>query len=141
MRVLWAACEPLFTPRPLGPLLDVARLTDGDLRERVEADAQPHDVADALIRELEGRAPTVLVLEDLHWADEATLDVLRVVSRRLELLPALIVVSYRDDELDRLHPVRQVLGQLPGRGAAAASSFSRRSPSCLKRLRSGCSIR
>lgn len=66
VRVLWAACDPLFTPRPLGPLLDVARLTDGELRERIEADAKPHDVADALIRELGRRAPTVLVLEDLH---------------------------------------------------------------------------
>lgn len=69
VRVLLAACDPLFTPRPLGPLLDVARLTEGELRTQVESGAKPHDVAACLLRELEAPAPTVLALEDLHWAD------------------------------------------------------------------------
>jgi DNA-binding CsgD family transcriptional regulator/tetratricopeptide (TPR) repeat protein len=140
VRVLWAACEPLFTPRPLGPLLDVARLTDGEVRECVEAGAQPHVVADALIRELAGRAPTVLVLEDLHWADEATLDVVRILSRRLEALRALIVVSYRDDELDRLHPLRQVVGQLPSRGPVTRVELAGLSRSAVARLSEGSSV-
>ena len=63
------------------------------------------------MREL-GRAPTVLVLEDLHWADEATLDVLRLLARRVETVPALVLASYRDDELDARHPLRIVLGEL-----------------------------
>ena len=57
-----------------------------------------------------------LLLEDVHWADEATLDVLRIVGRRIESVPAVLVVSYRDDELDRSHPLRSVLGELPSRG-------------------------
>jgi DNA-binding CsgD family transcriptional regulator/tetratricopeptide (TPR) repeat protein len=111
-RFLWGACEALFTPRPLGPLLDIAELTGGELAEVVAAEAKPHDVAGALIHELRRRAPTVLVLEDLHWADEATLDVLRLLARRISTVPALALASYRDDELDRGHPLRIVLGEL-----------------------------
>jgi predicted ATPase len=116
VRVLWASCDPLFTPRPLGPLLDVARVTDGELRAQVERGGTPHDVAAAVMNELASPAPTVLVLEDAHWADEATLDVMRLVSRRVGTVPALFVTTYRDDALDRLHPLRGVLGQLGSGG-------------------------
>src|SRR5262249_40260521 len=112
-RVLWAACDPLFTPRPLGPLLDVAGVTEGQFRVQVERGAKPHDVAAALLDELRLSAPTVLVLEDLHWADEATLDVVRLIARRADTVPALLVVSYRDDQLERSHPLQIVLGELP----------------------------
>jgi DNA-binding CsgD family transcriptional regulator len=115
-RMLWGACDALFTPRPLGPLLDVARATGGGFGELVERGAKPHDVAAALLRDLAARGPTVLVLEDVHWADEATLDVLRLVGRRVESVPALVLASYRDDELDRSHLLRVVLGELPQRG-------------------------
>ncbi len=114
-RFLRGACEALFTARPLGPLLDVAELTGGELADVVATGAKPHDVVGALIRELGARAPTVLVLEDLHWADEATLDVLRLLARRIATVSALVLASYRDDELDRGHPLRIVLGEL-GRG-------------------------
>ena len=119
-RVLWGACDALFTPRPLGPLQDVAEQTQGALKQLVETTARPHDVATTLIQELTSRPPTLLVLEDLHWADEATLDVVRLLGRRVETVPALVLVSYRDDELDRGHPLRVVLGEL-----AAARGVSR----------------
>ncbi len=111
-RVLWGACDPLLTPRPLGPLLDVAQLTGGELGELVQSEAKPHEVAAALLRELARLAPTVLVIEDAHWADEASLDVLRLLGRRVESVPALLLASYRDDELERTHPLRIVLGEL-----------------------------
>jgi DNA-binding CsgD family transcriptional regulator/tetratricopeptide (TPR) repeat protein len=111
-RVLWGACDALFTPRPLGPFVDVAAQTGGELGEVVRGDAKPYDVAGALIRELESRSPTVLVLDDLHWADEATLDVLALVGRRIGGIPALVVGAYRDDELSTAHPLRTVLGEL-----------------------------
>jgi DNA-binding CsgD family transcriptional regulator/tetratricopeptide (TPR) repeat protein len=94
-------------------LLDIARATNGELRARVESGAKPHDVAAALIEELEAPAPTVLALEDVHWADEATLDVVRLLARRAEGVPALILVSYRDEQLHRAHPLRVMLGELP----------------------------
>ena len=112
VRILWGACDALFTPRPLGPLLDVAELTGGDLRELAATDGKPYQVAAALMQELSAPGPTILVLEDLHWADEATLDVVRIVGRRVGTVPALVVATYRDDELDPAHPLRLVLGEL-----------------------------
>jgi DNA-binding CsgD family transcriptional regulator/tetratricopeptide (TPR) repeat protein len=111
-RVLWGACEGLLTPGPLGPLFDVAEATRGELEELVSREARPHEVAAALVRELAGGRPTVLVIEDLHWADEATLDVLRLLARKVEAVPALVLASYRDDELDRAHPLTIVLGEV-----------------------------
>jgi DNA-binding CsgD family transcriptional regulator len=111
-RTLWGACDPLFAPRPLGPLLDVAELTGGELAGLVEAEARPHDVTTALKNELRRRGATILVLEDLHWADQATLDVLRLLGRRIETVPALVVATYRDDQVDRWHPLRVVFGEI-----------------------------
>jgi DNA-binding CsgD family transcriptional regulator/tetratricopeptide (TPR) repeat protein len=108
-RVLWGGCEPLFTPRPLGPLLDIADLLgDGLLR-----DPTPHDAFLYLTRALRAE-PALVVLEDVHWADEATLDVLKLLGRRIDTVPALVAVTYRDDELDARHPLRSVIGDLPG---------------------------
>lgn len=112
-RILWGACDDLFTPRALGPFVDLARSTRGELEEVVEqGTGRAHEVLSALSRECGRRSPTIVVLEDLHWADEATLDVLRLVGRRIAEVPALIVVTYRDDELDRDHPLRVLLGGL-----------------------------
>ncbi|HEX9482555.1 MAG TPA: AAA family ATPase, partial [Solirubrobacteraceae bacterium] len=82
-RVLWGNCEPLLTPRPLGPFLDVAEQTGGELAELLTVPARPHEVASGLLRELAGDEPTVLVLEDVHWADDATLDVMTLLATRL----------------------------------------------------------
>ena len=114
-RVLWGACQPLLTPRPLEPLLDVAEVVGGEVEEFVVAGARPHEVAGALMGELRGGAPTVLVLEDMQWADEATLDVLTLLGRRVRSVPALVVASFRDDELGRAQQLRVVLGELAGR--------------------------
>jgi DNA-binding CsgD family transcriptional regulator len=111
-RVLWGACDPLFTPRPLGPILDIAAAAGGDFELQIETSAAPHEVVTALVRELRTTQPSVVVLEDLHWADEATLDVLRLVARRVQTAPALFLASYRDDELDRAHPLRVAIGEL-----------------------------
>jgi tetratricopeptide (TPR) repeat protein len=110
-RVLWGGCDSLFTPRALGPLLDIAQLTGGELAHSVESGARPSDVATVLMREAGRRAPTIVVFEDMHWADEATLDVLGLLGRRIHNFPALLVATYRD-ELDRAHPLRAVLGEL-----------------------------
>ena len=111
-RVLNGACDPLFTPRPLGPFVDIARATGGQLDELVAAGAIPYRVAEALVAELSQSRPTVVVLEDLHWADEATLDVLRLLARQVGDSSVLAIVTYRDDELDNRHPLRVVLGSL-----------------------------
>jgi DNA-binding CsgD family transcriptional regulator/tetratricopeptide (TPR) repeat protein len=116
-RILWGASEALFTPRPLAPFLDVADELGGELEALLSGGALPHEVASALARELAEEAPAILVVEDAHWADEATLDVLRVLARRLDSLRALVVITYRDDELERTHPLRTVLGELAATSA------------------------
>jgi ATP/maltotriose-dependent transcriptional regulator MalT len=118
VRILWGACEPLRTQRPFGPLVDVARALGGELEELVAGDARPYEVAVALVSELRRRRPTVLVLEDVHWADEATLDILTVLAARIGPARSLVIATYRDDELDRAAQLRFVLGELvrgPGR--------------------------
>src|SRR5690348_9608310 len=75
-RVLQGACEPLLAPRPFGPFIDLAESIGGELSELIDDEARPHTVASALLRALDrDGTPSLVVLEDLHWADEATLDV------------------------------------------------------------------
>ena len=119
-RVLWGNCEALFTPRPLGPLFDIAETTAGELEELVASGGKVHEVVAALARELGRQAPTVIVLEDIHQADGATLDVVRLLGRKVGTIPALIVATYREDDLAGAHPLRIVLGEL-----AAASDVER----------------
>jgi DNA-binding CsgD family transcriptional regulator len=53
--------------------------------------------------------PLVLLLDDLHWADPASLDLLRVLGRHLADLPILVLATYRADELTRRHPLYQLI--------------------------------
>ncbi len=84
----------------------------GRARAALAQGANPGQVALALARELRSAPPMLLVLEDLHWADEATLDVFTLLVRRAEAVPALVVGTYRDDGLENAHPLRRVLGEL-----------------------------
>ena len=111
VRALWGGCEPLRTPRPLGPFVDIAGTVGGELARLVAAAARPHEVMVTLLEALRGHDPTVLVLEDLHWADEATLDVLTLLAGRIRSVPALVLASYRDDELERGSALRVLLGE------------------------------
>jgi DNA-binding CsgD family transcriptional regulator/tetratricopeptide (TPR) repeat protein len=113
VRSLVGACDALHTPRPLGPLIDIAEEIGGELAAVADSGATPGAVAAGLAAALRTHDVLVLVLEDLHWADEATLDVVRLLARRLESLPMLLVATYRDDELDRSHPLRVLVGELP----------------------------
>ena len=119
-KILWASCDPLFTPRPFGPLLELAAEISSGLAAQIAGSSGPFDAAIALIREIRRLAPAALVIEDVHWADEATLDVVRLLASRLDSMPVLLILSYRDEELDRTDPLRVVLGDLsePGRVVA-----------------------
>jgi DNA-binding CsgD family transcriptional regulator/tetratricopeptide (TPR) repeat protein len=101
VRVLWAACDGLFTPQPLAPLLDLGLATDGSPREVFAA------TLEALTRE-----PFLVVIEDVHWADEATLDLLLYLSRRLGRTKTLLITTYRDDEVGPRHPLRVLLAEV-----------------------------
>ena len=111
-RVLWGACDALFTPRPLAPLHDIARQTQGALLAAINSAANRDDIFAAALDELE-RAQTLVVFEDMHWADEATLDLLKYFGRRIHRTRAMLAITYRDDEVGPRHPLRSVIGDLP----------------------------
>ena len=116
VRVLFGACDPLLTPRELGPLHDVGRQTGGALAAALARDAPREALFAALLDELDGppqQPRPVLVIEDLHWADGATLDLLTFLGRRIGQLRALLVLTYRDDEIGADHPLRATLSTLP----------------------------
>ncbi|HET7531070.1 MAG TPA: LuxR C-terminal-related transcriptional regulator, partial [Mycobacteriales bacterium] len=112
-RWLHGSCDGAFTPLPLGPVTDVARQVRGPLAEACAAGAARDRIFHALLDELTGSHPlTVLVVEDVHWADEATLDLLRFLGPRLRDARTLVVASYRDDGLAADHPLQAVIGEL-----------------------------
>src|ERR1700733_4231267 len=83
-RVLFGTCDDLSIPRPLGPIRDLAGCVSPELELALTAGAAASDIQTLLIAELEhSSAPTVLVLEDVHWADDATFDAIMVLGRRI----------------------------------------------------------
>ncbi|WP_203337490.1 ATP-binding protein [Nocardioides limicola] len=101
----WGWCDPLATPRPLGPLLDLAPAAG------LTVGKDPFEAYDALLAVLRDRTtPVAVVLEDLHWADDATLTMLQFLGRRLEGCRALVVATYRGDEMGPA--LQRVLGDL-----------------------------
>jgi DNA-binding CsgD family transcriptional regulator len=114
-RVLRGWCDPLTAARPLGPLIDtLASLSDAQaarLRAGIDA-GDPEAIYAGLVAMFGDGNAWVWVIEDAHWADGATLDLLRFLSRRIDALPVLLVVSYRDDEIGPTHPLAVLLGDL-----------------------------
>jgi DNA-binding CsgD family transcriptional regulator/tetratricopeptide (TPR) repeat protein len=133
-RVLWGTCDPLFAPRPFGPLFAIAESTGAALGPVLAQGESPQQVALALARELRSPPPALLVLEDLHWADEATLDVFTLLVRRAETVPALVVGTYRDDALEKAHPLRRVLGELATTTAVRRLRLAPLSPDAVGQL-------
>jgi DNA-binding CsgD family transcriptional regulator/tetratricopeptide (TPR) repeat protein len=113
-RLLLGACDDLMASRTLGPLHDAATGTDGPLAAALADDGPVDGVFAAVLEELAEHRPSVLVVEDVHWADDATLDVLGFTARRIEPLGAVLVVTLRDDEIDPRHPLQRLLGALAG---------------------------
>lgn len=115
-RFCWGRCEALFTPRPLGPFHDIAQQLQGRTRELLEHEAGRAAIFSAFLEALgDSPLPTVAIVEDVHWADEATLDLLKFLGRRVLQIPLLLIITYRDDEIGPHHPLRFVLGDLPSR--------------------------
>lgn len=114
VRVHVGSCDDLLAPRVLGPLHDMARTTFGSIADALDrGDAVV--VSESLLDELDDPLrPTVLVIEDVHWADEATLDVVRYVGRRVPGRRGMLVLTYREDDVHVDHPVTPVLAALAG---------------------------
>lgn len=110
--VLIGGCDDLLTAQPLGPIWDIAR-REPSVASRLEAGDRV-GVREALLELCaRGLRPTVFVIEDTQWADDATLDVVKFLGRRAARLNAILILTYRDGEVDADHPLRRVLGELP----------------------------
>jgi DNA-binding CsgD family transcriptional regulator/tetratricopeptide (TPR) repeat protein len=104
-------CDGVSTPSPYGPIRDVVDAFGPQLRGMLDADAARHEVKATLYERLTAIGPHLLVIEDVQWADEATIEVLTYVARRVATTASLLVFTYRDD--DEPHPrIRLFLGQL-----------------------------
>jgi DNA-binding CsgD family transcriptional regulator len=110
-RILSGACDLLFTPRPLGPLGDIALQTQGRLLSLLDAGGERGLLFSACLSELKSQ-PTILVIEDIHWADEATLDLLKYLGRRMRQTACLMILTYRDDEIGDGSALQLLLGDL-----------------------------
>jgi DNA-binding CsgD family transcriptional regulator len=72
-----------------------------------------------VIERLVAERPLVLVIEDLHWADRSTLDLVSLVASNTRTLPVLVLATYRRDDVPRRHPLRSLAAELTRRGAVA----------------------
>jgi DNA-binding CsgD family transcriptional regulator/Tfp pilus assembly protein PilF len=116
IRILSGGCDALFTPRPLGPLFDISANLSGEFQRILRTNANRSSLFNAFLEELkEKNQTTLLIFEDVHWADEATLDLIKYFSRRVSLINCLFIVTYRDDDADRDIRLRTIMGEIPAR--------------------------
>ena len=108
------ACDSLFTPRPLGPLFDIAEQFDQDFIDLLRNEKDRSIIFGALIRKLSASTkPVILLFEDIHWADEATIDLIKFLARRIHQYKCLFLLTYRDNEIPSGHPLATIFGELP----------------------------
>jgi predicted ATPase/DNA-binding CsgD family transcriptional regulator len=136
--VLRTSCDSLSTPGPLGPVRDLAPA----LGLQIDPQALDGDTRDRLFRQVLAAfaarpGPTVIIAEDAHWSDGASLELLRFLGRRIGDLPVLFVVTYRDDEIGSDHPLRLVLGDLATAPAVQRISVRPLSEEAVQRLAAG----
>ena len=113
-RLHWGGCEALFTPRPLGTLQDMASTLDPQVAQLLNESCPQDKLFPVVLNAIQNeKLPSLLVFEDVHWADNATLDLLKYLGRRIALLNAILIMSFRSDEVTADHPLSQVLGDLP----------------------------
>ena len=114
----WGSCEPLLAPPALAPLLDLLQHLPPSLADSVRQGQGGGALYAGMLSLLQSlRQPLVLVIEDVHWADGATLDLLRFLARRMAQTRALLVLTWRGSEVGEGHPLRSLLAGLDARTA------------------------
>ncbi|HLB76583.1 MAG TPA: AAA family ATPase, partial [Candidatus Dormibacteraeota bacterium] len=133
-RVLIGGSDSLATPRALGPVIDMGiEVKPGGLTGP--------ELFGALLAELDDqRRPTLAVFEDVHWADQATLDLLRFIGRRAGGVRTLVIATYRSDELGPAHPLRILLGDLATQAAVRRMELAPLSPEAVALLARGSQV-
>jgi predicted ATPase len=98
--ILWGACDDLFTPRPLGPLYDIAYQMTSNLIKMLENEEKRVSIFSEFLNYLESTAQLkVIVIEDIHWADESTLDLIKFLARRISRTKSILILSFRDEDI------------------------------------------
>ena len=113
LRWVSGGCEALFTPRTLGPIHDMATDLNLDVNGALTSESGLTVLYTQILKRFETGRPIVVVIEDLHWADHGTLDLIKYIARRISLLPVLLILTFRDNEVATDHPLTQLLGDLP----------------------------
>jgi DNA-binding CsgD family transcriptional regulator len=107
------ACDSLFTPRPLAPLYDLALQMSDEWFDKINSIASRTELFAKFVQQITNKRTTVvLVFEDIHWADEATLDFVKFFARRINRSKCLFILTFRDDEFNQQDFLRNVLGDL-----------------------------
>lgn len=113
-KIFWGGCDPFFTPRPFGPLYDFAPNFSAKILNLLENGASPSTIYSAIHETLEkAQQPIILIFEDVHWADYATLDLFKFLGRRISFLKCLLVISFRNDAVNDREALRQMIDMLP----------------------------
>ncbi|MBV9487135.1 MAG: AAA family ATPase [Frankiaceae bacterium] len=137
-RWLWGACDGTFTPRPLGPFLDIAYQLGGPLRGVGEDGSSREQLFQLVLDEITvSSVLTIVAIEDMHWADEATIDLMRLLARRLGGAQTLLIATYRDDGLTSDHPMRMAAGELRSERTTTHMGLAPLSQSAVGQLASG----
>jgi len=132
VHVARGACDGSATPPPLGPLLEMLPDLPPDVWP---TGVERHEVFTRLSTALgETDTPYLLVLEDAHWADEATLDLVRHLARRVHRLRAMVVVTYRAEEAVGAHSLRVLLGDVGSAAGVRRIDLSPLSPDSVRGL-------
>jgi ATP/maltotriose-dependent transcriptional regulator MalT len=111
--VYWGACDDLFTPRPLAPLYDIAGKMKSKIIDKLEQGASRPSIFNEFLNEIHLKEPSIIVIEDVHWADESTFDFIKFLAKRINKYKSLLIITYRSDEIGSTHPLRISLSNIP----------------------------
>ncbi len=124
----------LFTPQPLSPVYDVLLQMESDRWKTSTGMEERAELFARFFNEISNQAKTLIILfEDIHWADEATVDFFKFFTRRITVLPCMFICTYCDDEIDAGHHLRTVFGQLPLWRQKLRSMIKMRPPCRMRR--------
>ena len=107
--VLWGMCDPLTTPRTLGALHDVEDLLGGQVHELLHRGAPSSEIFSAVFDQLQSKS-SVMVVDDLQWADDGTIDLFRYLVRRIGMTSSLVIGMVRTDDVGQSRSLRRLLG-------------------------------
>ncbi len=116
LRPLWAELDGDALAEVLGPAGAELRSLIPELGPAIPGGAAPgagrvFELLRGVLERLAQRQPVLVIIEDLHWADHATRDLLRYLARNLHA-PAALIATYRSEELPRSYPLRKLVADL-----------------------------